>query len=170
MLSFSIFTYGGPLVYFRDFVTRPLPNHRHFTILRVTWNTERPSADETLLSVEIFQPAAWIITRVTHISNAESACRGAPCMVAGSLALIWWPHETMGHWSGSYNNPLPFCPLSNHLVLPVCSLLKARASTFWPTGPRHRLSRMSHDLQKSRSVHRTPKTKNHQNGRKTSIY
>ena len=42
-------------------------------------NKECPSADKTLLSVAIFQPAAWIITHVARIRDTEgfeaSACR-----------------------------------------------------------------------------------------------
>lgn len=147
-MTLSTFTYGDLVLetgFLHDFVTCPLANHHHLlyntqqSCAGVTWNKACPSADKMLLYVEIFQPAAWIITRVTHISNTERACGDALCMATGCTALMGWPLDTMGHWSGSYNNPLPFCLLGSHLVLPMCSLLKVRARALWPMGPWHRL-------------------------------
>ena len=105
----------------------------------VTWNKVCSSADKTLLSVAIFQPAAWIITRVAHISNTEWFEASACSLATQGPAQMWWPLGIRGHWSGSCDNLTQLCPLNHCLALSVLPLLKGRASTFWLMGVGHRL-------------------------------
>ena len=133
-------------------------------------NKECPSADKTLLSVAIFQPAAWIITHVAHISDTEG-CEASACRLAtqGS-AQMWWPLAITGHWSGSCDNLSQLCPLGHRLAPSGFPLLQARASTFWPVGAGTDGDGPPCALGKPRLVRSPLRAKKGKKARRASIY